>query len=161
MSSAWRLPAAVAALLCLGCGGSGPGLVPISGKVTLNGVPLEGATVVFVPDPSNREGLTSTSVSDAEGGYEASTEGRSGLVPGKYKVIVTKSPDDPSLKIPPEFADDPYMARTLVPPSKASRSGQPAEPRIQGQFDKEVTAAEDHLDFDLKSKGPAAARPLR
>ena len=33
----------------LGCGDSGPKLVPVSGTVLLNGEPLEGATVVFTP----------------------------------------------------------------------------------------------------------------
>ena len=54
----WRCAAAAAAAgFLVGCGESGPKLVPVSGTVTLNGKPLEGAAVAFQPDASLQGGL--------------------------------------------------------------------------------------------------------
>ncbi|RMF87778.1 MAG: hypothetical protein D6741_20100 [Planctomycetota bacterium] len=71
-----------------------PKTYPVEGVVTLNGEPVEGATVVFSP-VGGGEGETSPQAAqaktDADGHYELSTfEAGDGAIPGEYAVIVTK-----------------------------------------------------------------------
>lgn len=56
------------ALVCTGCGSKGdrPELGAVKGKVTIDGKPLGGAIVVFMPD----SGRPATGMTDAEGNYE-------------------------------------------------------------------------------------------
>ncbi len=140
-----------------GCGG-GPKLVPVSGTVTLNGKPFRDAEITFVPDPSNKLGLPGLDKTGPEGNYMAMTEGRRGLVPGKYKVFVTKVTLNAS-KVPAEFKDDPHMARLILEPPlgdqqrvSVPKSDQPAE--IKGEFEREVEPAGGTLDFDVKAEVP-------
>jgi hypothetical protein len=76
-------------LLCLfvaGCG-SGNNLARVSGKVTLNGRPLEGATVEF--QPTAKGGSPSSGVTDAEGRYELMyTFEIPGAIPGEHLVSI-------------------------------------------------------------------------
>jgi hypothetical protein len=76
-------------LLVGGCGGgSGVGAVKATGTVTLDGTPVEGATVTFVP---KGEGRVATGITDAEGKFAMKTvEAGDGAVPGSYDVIVSK-----------------------------------------------------------------------
>jgi hypothetical protein len=84
--------------VCLAGCPSGPGAAvigetaPVSGKVTLDDKPFEGATVEFVPlDGSGNSGFGKT---DAEGKYTVETqsggEKKKGLAPGRYKIGVSK-----------------------------------------------------------------------
>lgn len=103
---------AVTANFSFGCGPSGPRLVPVSGKLTLNGAPLEGATVTFAPAPTNPV-LTPGGASSSSGGsFTVKSGDDEGLAPGKYKVLVTKSSLKNGAKVPDEFKDDPMMAVT-------------------------------------------------
>ncbi|WP_237722821.1 carboxypeptidase-like regulatory domain-containing protein [Singulisphaera acidiphila] len=78
-----------------GCAGSdveetadGPdfsNLVPVSGVVTLNGEPLAGAVVTFLP-PQWSPGVGET---NAKGEYSVSSSGRPGISPGEYKVAIS------------------------------------------------------------------------
>jgi hypothetical protein len=78
------LLAALSVCAC-GCGDSGPQLVPVQGTVTLDGEPLVGASVVFVPD----KGRSSTATTDAAGRYELwySREKR-GAITGEHMVEI-------------------------------------------------------------------------
>lgn len=76
-----------AAGLC-GCGGGGdmPELVPLTGKVSLGGKPLENAQVMFVPT----EGRPSIAYTDASGEFEMQyKEGEPGVKPGPGKLAIT------------------------------------------------------------------------
>lgn len=143
-------PVALAMALLIGCN-SGPRLVSVSGTVTVDGRPVEGATLVFVPDPSNKQGLAGSGVTDAKGNYTGMTEGRPGLVPGGYRVMIAKAPSDPA-KIPPEFEDDPFMAQTFNPPSKKNRKGPNSDNQVEGEYAKEVPADGGILDFVITPK---------
>lgn len=73
-----------------GCGGSDkPDTVPVSGKVTLDGVPVDGASVMFRPEGPGRPG---TAMTDGNGMYSLSSYGEpnDGAVPGVYTVAVIK-----------------------------------------------------------------------
>jgi hypothetical protein len=80
------------AVLALGCGGS-KGLAPVSGKVTLDGVPLANAAVSFSPiaeKGSIDAGPGSVGKTNDKGEYtlEAST-GSSGAQVGMHRVSIT------------------------------------------------------------------------
>jgi len=78
-------------IFCFGCQGSSlPGLAPVSGVVTLDGNPIDGATVVFIPrdfsTQRNAFALTNTS-----GSFRMTTvKENDGVLPGTYIVTVTK-----------------------------------------------------------------------
>ena len=75
-------------LAALGFSGCGEKPVPVNGIVTLDGKPVEGATVTFGTDDGKRSygGFT-----DASGAFSLSGGGVLGALPGTYKVTVTKS----------------------------------------------------------------------
>jgi hypothetical protein len=82
-------------LLAAGCGDSGPALVAVSGKVTLDKQPLAHKTIRFVPEegtPGDGAGATT----GADGGYSliavrpGTMKDVKGVPPGKYRVVVTE-----------------------------------------------------------------------
>jgi hypothetical protein len=83
--------------LVAGCGGPDLGkMVPVSGKVTLDGKALSGAMITFVPDDSkgNKLKVTPFATADADGNYSLTTTppksetARDGAPVGWYKVQV-------------------------------------------------------------------------
>src|SRR5438132_12905643 len=93
-----------------GCGGGGPKLVNVTGTVTLNGKPLSGADIVFTPDQSTKDAFVGSDVTGPEGNFKVMSNGRAGVAPGKYKVIVSKSLVQVT-SVPDEFKEDPYMMK--------------------------------------------------
>jgi hypothetical protein len=81
-------------LVLSGCGGGG--LVPVTGTVTLDGKPLDGAAVSFVPvvdDTKPKSGQTpATGQTDATGKFVLGSVAGVGAVAGKYNVGVSKAP---------------------------------------------------------------------
>jgi len=71
----------------VGCGG---GLSKVEGVVTLDGTPVEGATVSFIPT-SGKANLV-VGQTDASGKFSLKTGDKSGAPPGDYKVTVLKTP---------------------------------------------------------------------
>jgi predicted small lipoprotein YifL len=77
----------------LGCGPKGPVVVPVSGVVTLDGRPVEKASVVFMP--ADGQPQPATGVTDAAGKFSLVTvigpNDHAGALPGNYRVVVTKA----------------------------------------------------------------------
>ncbi|HKB04365.1 MAG TPA: carboxypeptidase-like regulatory domain-containing protein [Gemmataceae bacterium] len=75
-----------------GCGPADDGRAPVTGTVSLDGAPLAGVTVAFFPEPGS-PGQGGFGRTDAQGRYEIAYDftGK-GLVPGKYRVTVVKTP---------------------------------------------------------------------
>ncbi len=91
-------------LTVVGCGG-GHGLTPVTGIVTLDGKPGDGASVAFIP-AAGTPGNGGTALADQTGRYEIRTpQGKKGLPPGQYKVTVSyrRNPDGsvPDPNVPP------------------------------------------------------------
>lgn len=85
------------ALLLAGCGGvTGPALSPVTGKITYQNRGIPNATVIFSPEAS--EGGIAMGVTDAEGNFTLSTQGKPGCVTGKARVSVTAEVADPNAK---------------------------------------------------------------
>ena len=74
-----------------GCKSEGvSGLVPVSGKVTVEGTPLAGAGVAYQPDKGNESPHIPSATTDAEGRYELTTAAKSKVAPpGWYKIVIT------------------------------------------------------------------------
>jgi hypothetical protein len=87
-----RLALGLALVLALGCGGKK--FVPVSGKVTLNGKPLKGATVAFQPiapeGSVNAPAPGSAGKTNDQGEYTlTASTGQHGAWVGKHKVIIS------------------------------------------------------------------------
>jgi len=110
----WAILLFVFALGVAGCGKKSNKQVPVNGSVTLDGEPVAGALVVFMPteDSPGQGGFARTG---PDGKFEIKHElNRPGLVPGTYKVTVGGSPplmdgpaDEavPSKKVPGRYGD--------------------------------------------------------
>jgi hypothetical protein len=81
-----------------GCGTATPKIpntVPFSGKVTLDGAPLDDALVTFILPDGKKGALNAYAKTDKEGKYELKVGvGRTekpGAIPGTYKVTVNRA----------------------------------------------------------------------
>jgi hypothetical protein len=157
MSAMQRLPMTWLLLTAcaLGCGGSGrPKLVSVTGTVTLDGKPLEGAIVAFLPDVDAKAKYKrpSSGITDASGKFTLGTYDKTDGAPvGKYKVGIQKR--EPTTKLPENFnsevADQMNITYKWVTPREA------ADPQGSG-LTAEVTSSGLKPDtFDLK----ASAQP--
>lgn len=79
----------LAVMLLAGASGCGGGLVPVTGVVTLDGQPVEGAMVLFVPE--DNRGRPAQGVTAGDGSFTLSTGMEPGAAAGDYKVLVTKT----------------------------------------------------------------------
>jgi hypothetical protein len=134
---------AVSAITAVGCGrGDKLLLADAGGTVTYNGDPLEGATVVFVPD----SGLPATGITDAEGRFTWNTRGDSGAVVGLGKVTITAVEQlivvegrEPTAE---ELAN---MSRSLLP----EKYGHPTTSELSAEV-----KADEKNEFTYKLSGP-------
>jgi hypothetical protein len=113
------LAAAVVIAGFVGCGGDGLKRVSVTGKVTAKGVPIDNATVLFIPtDATKGEGGIGTT--DSMGVYVLTTgsrRGDSGVVPGQYKVRVSRFMDkDGTILKDFKQADNPHAMETVPAP---------------------------------------------
>ena len=123
--------------LIVGCGG-GADIGAVTGTVTMDGQPLEGASVVFVPAVGGRPAGAMT---DAEGKFELNfSGGRKGTLPGKNKVMISTAAD------PSETEDGtPIPAKKETVPSKYNAT---TELEFTVELGKKNVA-----DFALSSEG--------
>ena len=85
LSLAW--PAFLLLSVLVGCGSRGPTLVRVRGTVTLDGKPVEGAAVMFMP---KFEGRPATGTTAADGSFTLSTPPTgAGALVGQHAVTVT------------------------------------------------------------------------
>jgi len=147
---------AVSALLAacvVGCGSGEAKRYPVHGTVTLNGQPYPNVTVEFVPDPSNVAILAGNDVTGPEGNFKVISMGRAGLPVGKYKVIVTAKPTAEEEAAEKAIFEDEEQRRMAMeslginPAKKAAKEGKPG-----GEFNAEVIAGDNPLEFDVKGK---------
>src|SRR5262249_52126433 len=122
-----RLPLLVSALLFPVTAGCGDGLkrVPVRGKITARGQPLDNAVIQFLPGgPTKGEGGIGVSDGDGHFTLTGSRAGASGVVPGEYRVRVSRFVGADGKPLPPEAkqAENPG-ARESVPPPYSSAEG--------------------------------------
>ena len=81
--------------------------VPVSGTVTLDGKPVEGATVTFHAVGNDKEGRPASGQTDKSGTFHLKTGNEHGARPGDYKVVIIKNDlTVPKLNVP-SFPDTP------------------------------------------------------
>jgi len=132
-------------VVALGCGG---GMKPVEGIVKLDGQPLQGATVVFVPDGSKGDILNG--FTDASGKFSLLTKGKTGAPAGNYKVVVTKVATSMQPMKPGEDA-----IKTMAKgPSKDSGAEVPSKYGTADKTPIKVTLppSESPVKIDLSSK---------
>ena len=149
-----RLPshlarAAVVALASVGCGGGGDDLPrePVSGKVTLDGQPLEKGMITFIPT----RGTEPVASGVIEGGAYAVARA-DGPVPGPHRVTIwAKKPTGKKLRDPDNPDQMIEEVRDVIPPRYNLNSELTAEVKAGGN---------NTFDFDLTSAkaAPKASR---
>jgi len=150
--------ALVFACVCLmfasGCGDGGPSLVDVTGTVTQNNKPLEGAAVMFMPDPSSADARPAEDTTGPDGNYKLRTGTRFGAVPGKYHVVITPAPPASAIaQVDPAFADDPFMASLSAGAEPGTRQSKKQAQPTEFAEDREITTEASQVhDFDVKIK---------
>jgi hypothetical protein len=88
----------------MGCKPGVEQLAPVKGKVQFRGRPLQGGTIVFIPDAS-RGTHGSMAIADIEpdGSFTMMTNNVLGAVPGHHKVTVSWS--QPQSPLPVKYRD--------------------------------------------------------
>jgi hypothetical protein len=98
----------VLVLALSGCGGVGT-LYPVSGKVTVDGKPLQDAQLSFVPDKEQGNQTPATPFGKVkDGNYSLTTKDKAGAPAGRYKVMVmTRYPGGPEkpAELPRRYTD--------------------------------------------------------
>jgi hypothetical protein len=109
-------------------------VVPVRGKVSVDGTQLKKGSVVFWPDKDkgNNSPLEAAGEIAADGSFELYTKGRAGAVPGHYKVTVTASTEVSST--------EPLKGKLLVPQKYTKRETTPlllevVESPASGRYD--------------------------
>ena len=121
-----------APFFCLvGCGGdTGPDRGEVTGRVTLDGKPLPGATVRFHPD----QGRASSGDTDDDGRYQLHyTMQKSGAMVGSHRVRITTAQEREDGTLTTEHVPSQYNAQT--------------------ELVREVAPGKNVFDFDLQTKG--------
>jgi hypothetical protein len=129
-----------------GCGGS---FSSVEGTVTLDGKPLPGASVQFVPQESGR---VATAGTDSSGHFVMSTaDPGDGVIPGSYKVVITP-PAGVADTTQYASSDDAMNAAAKAPAKKATGPTVPAKYTRPDQtpLTQEVPVS-GSLKFDIKS----------
>jgi hypothetical protein len=118
-------------LLFLGCGKSGPKVVPVSGLVTLDKKPVANADIVFSPSGSGGDksaNLESSGRTDAQGRYSLRMiqDKREGTLAGTYKVRISLMERGTSLinRLPKSYNQNTTLTFTV-----------PAEGTTEANFD--------------------------
>ncbi|MGE0758218.1 MAG: hypothetical protein AB7O38_14410 [Pirellulaceae bacterium] len=148
--------ATVFAVAMMGCGQNGPGLSSVEGVVTLEGIPLSGATVIFSPIHGGT-GRAATGVTDELGKFyvsdlEEDADG-CGAVAGDYQVGIVKVLADPaascdSWKTDPNYGKDTVShTQTVSLPSAIPVLYN--NPRTSG-LTAHIAPGTNTLNFDLK-----------
>jgi len=120
------------AFVAAGCSPAGIPTNHVEGIVTVDGQPLEGATVRFVPAAA--DGNVATGTTDAQGKYLLTADGglpQKGAIAGDYNITVVKmdikdvvKPSAPGSKPPGEYdKPDVETIQTLITPKIYAEAG--------------------------------------
>ena len=148
----------VIALCFLGCGQSGLPVEYVEGVVTLDGAPLEGATVIFSPKAS--EGMVASGRTQTDGSFTLNAQGAkpgAGTTAGDYNVTISKvevpefvgiSTDDPRYGTPEQERLEQEAANaepTVIVPEKYNKAE-------TSPFTAKVESGSNTFTFDVSSK---------
>jgi hypothetical protein len=128
-------------------------LVPVSGVITLNGEPLQGAVITFLPKAWS-PGLGET---NAKGEFTVSSSNRPGIAPGDYKVAI-------SLLLSPEGVPQGVGPRSSLTPPQSLVAAKEILPREytdlgSSKLTATVKPKGGHFEFDVKAPGLVIPAP--
>lgn len=130
-------------LTALGAGcssGDGPELTDVTGRVMVDGSPIAGAVLTFVPEAG---GSPSYGRTDSDGRYQLMfTFTKSGAMLGKHNVEIE------SRKIPASEAEEMRASGQEVPEYREI----PKAYRQPGALTAEVVSGNNEINFELNSK---------
>lgn len=124
-----------------------PKLKPVSGTITLNGKPMEGVVISFLPMAEG--GTMTVGQTREEGKYKLSYLGMLGCAPGQYQVMLSykTTPDGKVVTL--------EMQSALVMPKEATQAVE-RMPKEYGPGNKSLTATVPpeggEINFDLKGE---------
>lgn len=123
-------------VLLSGCGSSNPATGEVEGTISLDGKPLDHATVTFQPT----DGRSSIGVTDSEGHYHLRfSASEDGALPGEHTVMITTEQDATGGE-----GDQPLVpAREELLPEKYT---------TKSELTATVKPGSNTIDFDLTSK---------
>ena len=136
-----------------GCGDDDtviPHTAPVSGTITINGEPLEGAQVAFTSKLDNKSVKAARGLTDANGGYTLTTylnpqNEVSGATPGEFRVTVKKTERPSAATVAEQFTggNPAIVIKNVVPDKYANAKSSP--------FTATVTQdGENKFDFNLE-----------
>ena len=146
----------VLSVVATGCGGANYKVFPVTGTVTLDGAPLDGATVNFMP--TGGTGKSASGRTNKDGVYsimDARPEALSGAEPGEYKVAVLwyKAPaEDLSRASGSTEVKEDKAARSKTTGPDSNLPPAYTNPETSG-LTVTVKAESNKHDFTLSSKG--------
>lgn len=109
--------------ICIGCGGVNP--VPIKPRVMLDGQPLSNASISFFREGAE-EGRAGFGRTNSEGVATLTTfKPGDGVLPGSYRVVVTKSPENPNTFVVDESSTEQPDAQAMLKLSSMAAQGNP------------------------------------
>lgn len=110
----------------LGCGGGDPNRFPVSGSVTLKGVPLEKGTIQFIAVKEGQGAFRHSGAKIEAGTYEIPRE--NGLSPGTYRVLISSGRVEGIVSDGPNQRESP-KPRETIPPAYNTKSNVTVEIR--------------------------------
>src|SRR5262245_16978190 len=124
-------------IVLTGCSNSSrPPTYPVTGTVTLQGKPVAGAAITFVP---TGEGDAASAITDSEGKYALTTwEARDGARPGEYRVKVSKQ--DVAAVDPSKLVQNLTIEEEQRIYVESKKSPPPARSLIPSKFENEQTS---------------------
>lgn len=139
-------------LVCAGCGSSEaddqwtkdrPKTYPVKGTVNFNGVPIEGATVIFTPKTPDPK--AASAITDVKGEYALRTfKPGDGAVPGEHVVTITCIQMS---KAPPGWDQD---QKPFIPKETSMIPEKFGKPESSGLTATVKTEGTNQFKFDLK-----------
>jgi hypothetical protein len=114
-----------------GCGGRGT--TPVRGLVTLEGAPVAGATVLFMPDGGDG-GRPASGFTSSDGTFRLMTyRENDGALPGKYRVLVQRTEPAKDQREAEHSAME--RARAKYEGVSSQKARKPALPAVYAKFD--------------------------
>jgi hypothetical protein len=160
MFAKWIVRAAgsIALAAVVGCSGGSGNLATVSGQVTHNGAPLDGAKVSLYStvEVEGKKGSSYSALTDSSGKYLIAGVGKElGIPPGMYKVTITKL-DQKAGNLPPDFdagqMEASGMAKNLLPKDYES----PTQTKLTVTLE---VGKNENKNFELKGQGSSTAKP--
>ena len=122
---------ALLGVVLIGCGGRGT--TPVRGVITLEGTPVAGATVLFMPD--GQDGCRPASgFTSSDGTFRLTTfKPNDGALPGNYRVLIQKTEGAKNRSAAEQSAME--RARARIEERSLQKQRKPILPEAYAKFD--------------------------